>query len=379
MTQKTKKTPRQSNIECLRIVAMLMIIMFHITRQCVQPQLSNPFNGELVDPTLFHTPEFFPNLLLIEWILPFGKAGNTVFLMICGYFMGGAAHIDLTKSVKKLFSQVLFATIVLVFGSNIYYKAFPDRYVALRGVRIFNGMFWFVGYYLAVLIIGALCLNRFMQKADKEKHLALLAVLFAVANSGWLGGIFSSLADNLRIVSYGVFVYALGYYIRKYDPFRKIPVPGILGVIAFTYLLIWVSYYNTTMYNIETYTINESTMAFNQLAESYPDYSIVTFVIGLCLFEIARRIKIPNSRVINYLSASTFMTYLLHDDDFMYQIWRERDWILMLYYDPALYFLKLLKWTFTVFFLGVAAYTVYLGCAWLLGKLLTGRAVDETA
>lgn len=36
-----KKKPRSSNIELLRIVAMFMIILFHITCHCITVQLAN--------------------------------------------------------------------------------------------------------------------------------------------------------------------------------------------------------------------------------------------------------------------------------------------------------------------------------------------------
>ena len=186
-----------------------------------------------------------------------------------------------------------------------------------------------------------------------------LAVCYAIANVGWLGGIFSSLAGDLRIVVTGVFLYSLGWYIRQYDPFGRIPVFAIIGLIIFIYITIWVSYYNTTMYNIETYIVNESVDPFAQAPGGYADYSIIPVTLGICLFEIARRIKMPNSRIINYLSAASFMVYLLHDDNFMYMVWRERDWMYMLYYEPKIFCMKLVKWTVAVYMVGVLVYSSY--------------------
>ena len=68
---------------------MLMIVMFHITVHCITPQLTSPYKGELIDPSLFHNPEFYKRLLVIETIIPFGKTGNAIFMIISGYFMGG--------------------------------------------------------------------------------------------------------------------------------------------------------------------------------------------------------------------------------------------------------------------------------------------------
>ena len=77
--------PRESNFELLRIIAMLMIICFHIV--CVfDSQLKSPSSYEIIDGSLFHEPIFYKRLLIAEFITPFGKTGDTIFILICGYF-----------------------------------------------------------------------------------------------------------------------------------------------------------------------------------------------------------------------------------------------------------------------------------------------------
>ncbi len=93
---------------------------------------------------------------------------------------------------------------------------------------------------------------------------------------------------------------------------------------------------------------------------------IVPITISVALFEIFKRMSIPRSRVINYLGASTFMTYLIHDNSFFYSIWCTQDWFTLLYYQPLKFICKHALWTLGTFIIGVAAYSLYL----LLAKLV---------
>lgn len=73
------KKERNSNIELLRIVAMMMIIIFHIIHHCVRNQLPNS--------VIFNSPEIFKELSIPQIIATMGSIGNAIFILISGYFM----------------------------------------------------------------------------------------------------------------------------------------------------------------------------------------------------------------------------------------------------------------------------------------------------
>lgn len=77
------------------------------------------------------------------------------------------------------------------------------------------------------------------------------------------------------------------------------------------------------------------------------------------MFELFRRISIPKNKVINFLGKATLMIYLIHDNQFFYSLWSGTGWVVMLYYNPLLFILKLLQWTLITFFMGLMAYIVY--------------------
>lgn len=75
----TDKKERSSNIELLRIVAMLMIIVFHIIHHCVRNQLPNS--------VFFNSPALYKELSIPQIIATMGSIGNAIFILISGYFM----------------------------------------------------------------------------------------------------------------------------------------------------------------------------------------------------------------------------------------------------------------------------------------------------
>ena len=74
--RETLKKERNSNIELLRIFAMLMIIADHIFIHGVNGQLNTK---------LFNTPYIYKKLLILVTIAPLGIIGNVIFMIISGF------------------------------------------------------------------------------------------------------------------------------------------------------------------------------------------------------------------------------------------------------------------------------------------------------
>lgn len=54
------------------------------------------------------------------------------------------------------------------------------------------------------------------------------------------------------------------------------------------------------------------------------------------------------------------MVYLIHDNDFFYNIWDKQDWISLLNKSVTEFTIKLFYYTLATFFVGCMAYIVYL-------------------
>ena len=355
-----KKT-RSSNIELLRIVAMFMIVLYHIVYHCVVVQLTNPASmGRTVIDTFNH-PTFYKELLMLNSIQTFGIIGNAIFILISGYFMANRSknEIDMGKISKKLLLELGFASLFLVCIPPIIHHLRPELFITMDTISRFNSASWFVGYYFVVQLCGFLFLNKFLTSLDYKKYLSFLITLFAFISLSWSGGLAEGLASGLRTLLTGLFLYSLGGFISRFDPFNNIRFYVFFLIGFIVYLLIWISSYNLTETNIEKYIRSASKTPFIQSIPGFANHSIVIIILAVCLFEIFRRVRLPQSRVISFLGKSTFMVYLIHDNGFFYEIWNLRDWITTLGNSPADFLFQIMKWGVYTFSVGVAAYALY--------------------
>ena len=87
---------RNSNIELLRVTAMLMIITFHILVHCIIQQLTDNNIIAARGTEFFCQPEFSKRLMLLAAIRPLGQVGNAIFIVVSGYFMANRGGYRLT-------------------------------------------------------------------------------------------------------------------------------------------------------------------------------------------------------------------------------------------------------------------------------------------
>ena len=362
---------RDSNMQLLRIAAMCMVILHHLTWHGFYHQLA-------AYPEAFHYPVFFQRLLIVETFLPMGKTADAIFLLISGYYLvERGAGVSLSRSAKKLISQVAFASVLLVVCSTGYYFLHKEAEVGLEDIIQFNSGWWFVGYYFCVIVIGGLWLNGFLMKLSRKQYSEFLLLVFGAFSLSWAGSLLDSLAAGLRTLIAGLWLYSMGGYIKKFNPFRHLRFWMLPAGFVLVYLLVWLSYYNASINNIQKYLQTDQQLRYIQVRRLYEDYSIVPISLGLLLFEMARRIRLPYSRVIDWLGGASFMVYLIHDNDFVRWIWRERDLTALMQNSPLQFLLWCMKTVVVVYGIGCAAYLLYQAVMKLIAGSRKQAAVSE--
>lgn len=356
---KNKKI-RSTNIEMLRILAMLMIVIYHITYHCIIVQLNGGDSIIKIGSTLFNHPVFYKKLFMLNGIMPWGLIGNSLFLLISGYFMiNSKKEIDINKTAKKLLLQLGFASLTLVIFSTFIYKIhITKKYIALIDISSFNIMAWFVSYYFLVILIAYLFLNKYLKKIDKKQYTTFLIIIFALSQFSWINKIVNGLSNELFTLLSGLFFYSLGGYLNKYNPFNKVKFITILLIIIMTNFFIFISSYNITATKIENYLINPSN-GFTQSIMIFGNHSISVVILSICIFEIFTRMKVRNIKFINYIASGTFMVYLLHDNYLFYSLWGTINWISILYNSPLKFVVILIAVGLLTFTVGIIAYLVY--------------------
>lgn len=259
------KVSRNSNIELLRIVSMLIIIFHH---SFVHSQLN--INDDNIYNSLNYTILYIVNIL--------GKGVNNFFILITGYYL-------INKKIRKkaifkliiktfLYSIIIFIIYILIEGDfNVEFfweSIFP----------ISTSSYWFLTYYL-LLYISIPFVNSLVKNL-KRKELVLLILLLTV--------IFSFLPNN-----YGWFVtvYLVGGYFRLYHV--KISKHFLRNsILVSIYLLI-----------ILRLLVGDNIAYFN-------NFIMLTFIVSLFYIVISKKEKFNSN--INYVSKSILSVYIIHDN-----------------------------------------------------------------
>lgn len=352
-----EKKIRSSNIELLRIVAMLMIIVYHIMHHCVISYL--PQSSEY-----FNQPILYKSLVIPQIFASFGPIGNDVFILITGYFManrGEKGSTRLTKVASKLLTQLGFATMILIAASAVAVYAVRSVRVEAVGFHLFNTYAWFVGYYFLIFLCGALFFNRFILSLDRKGYLALVLSLFALISFEWTGRLIDGLTEGLLNLVTGFFLYAVGGYIRRYEPFERFRGVFFVLILAVCVAITAVSQFNFTASTIAAAResgLEQVLMPHNLMR--FDNNSIITLIVAISMLELFKRIRIPNSKVINFLGSATFMVYLIHENAFINSLWRKDNWLEILSRSPVEFVARCAMWMIICFACGVVAYALYL-------------------
>lgn len=368
------QSPRNSNFELLRIVAMLMIITYHVVAVAfVNNQLKSESYIAALDVNCFCDAKFYPQLLLVQLLMPFGAVGNAIFILISGYFMvSKRTSVNLAKSGIKLFSQLLFGVLLITCASAAYFHFFKEDYVYLYGINFLNSGLWFLGYYFVIIVFGKVFLNDHLQKLDKKQWTAFLIVLFCLFSFTFTGTLLEKLVEaeshgGLRTLVCGVFLYSLGGFIKEHNPFSRVRATVFISLIIFVFAFWLLAYHNSVVTSIEQYNQGAQSKAFVQSLDEGGNYSFYALLIATGIFELFSRLRLPHLKVINLAGAATLMIYIIHANNAWYSLAGIIDWVTMFYVEPWWVSLGwIIGVTLLTFAVGVAFYACYLGVSKLV-------------
>lgn len=345
---------------------MLGIIVYHIA-------LAGILNNSFTTPTsLFAIPHFFPKLAIFPFIAIFGHLGNNIFLLLSGYFLFDK-KINFTGQTKKILTQMAFATLVLIAISFIMLELAIHGFLSwwkLTNIQItqfdfFNYGGWFLGYYLLIILFGKLFLNTRLKKMTRRTWHLMLCIELVIICIGSICGFLDSFVQGGQQISpsalvLGVFLYTIGSYIKKYNPFDEIKTWVLwVSALILAILPVW-SFYENTKLAIFKYVPG---MIFQQAhlidANAYKG-GIVILLLSIIIFELFRRIKPFVSKTINYIASATLMIYLVTTADLVWLTPKTgADWERLLMFRPSHFFLWIALLIVAYFILGFLVYVAY--------------------
>ena len=283
---------RNSNIELLRILCMLMVLILHFNNHCATP-------GLLGLPDLL-TPKLSSGFLIECFCI----VAVNCFVLISGYF-----SINLKiRSVLKLYLQCFFVGLlsyllyVLLTPDTLQVKPLLGRLLAFT-----HNHWWFVISYLCLMFVSPL-LNAAANTLSKKKFL-LSIILYGVivVYLGWYKNLESTNA-GYSFVSF-IFLYLIGRYIGKHISLESIK--NKRWCFGFSYVVGSLVLFGLLM--LQYYKGINIRYVFQY------DHPLV--IINACLLLLFFLSLSFQSKSINWVAGSVFTAYLLQESIYFGHRW----------------------------------------------------------
>lgn len=276
------KESRESNFELLRVIAMILILFSHFAGhgyfQYVSDKLFIPLNN-----------------IFFAFLLPFGKLGVILFILITGYFLiNSNAKI---KSFLNLFFQTLIysTSILIIFllnGVNVSHK---DILASIMPVT--HSIYWFITAYLILYILIPI-INKFLKIVEKKNYETLLLAILTI--------LYLFIHNN---ISSFIYLYILGSYIRKsVFPLNKLKMKHCIYILCslFIFLILYVCFKIPYCTNFE-----QISRVMHKLTVIH---SPILLISSVCIFNIIKNLKFDTNPVINSIAISVLPVYLIHEN-----------------------------------------------------------------
>ena len=274
---------RDSNLELFRIMVMLSIIAHHYV-----------VNSGLWDVLRSNEPSINSWFYYIFGM--WGKTGINCFVLITGWFMC-TSRITLRKFLK-LFLEIEFYKVVIGIVFLLMGKEVLTSKWLLGLFPVFRIKSDFVGSFLLFFLFIPF-LNILVRNMTRKQHMWLIVLLFFLYTVLSTVPIFRV---TMNYVSWFCALYVYSSFMRLYDfPFKE----NNKAWLALSLICILVSIISVIA--IRYYHIRLDPYWFVRDSNK-----LMALMTAICSFNFFRTLRIPYSRFINTVGATTFGVFLIH-------------------------------------------------------------------
>jgi len=295
------KSERSSNLELLRICAIIIIIAHHYV-------VNSGFTKGYFD---FSNVTF--NMIFLQFVGFGGKMAINVFILISAFFM---------CKQKAIWSKLLKFILMIYFYKIVFSTIFwASGYESITLVGFYKSIMWpfmaiergFVGGFLVLFLLIPF-LNKTLEVLSQKIHLRLICLLlflFTIASTFFF-------ASSFSYIGWYVTLYYIGAYIKLYPNKFTESKSIALKVFWGSLLLIFLS--------ILVVDFVGSKIGFNNYYWMCADSNkFLALTCGLSMFLLFKNTQIKQSKVINTFAASTFGVLLIHANSDAMRRWLWND------------------------------------------------------
>ena len=286
------KRDRNSNLEILRIISMILIVAFHCNFNFKFESSNNIFN------------------VLIYSTGIWGILGVDCFFIISFNFLQESKFKS--KKLLHLILQILFYTIIFIILANKITNISVLKILMSRiNDPIWSNVYWFVTIYLFVYLSFPL-LNKILNNLNKMT-IKKIIILFTI-----IIFFFQMSESVIEDYFFAIYIYIVCYYLKKFNikfGRKNCKIYFVITSLIIIFLKI-----------IYTYS-NICDLFIKIIAGDFGRHSILFFIDSIFLFYIFDEMPKRSSKIINKISSSVFGVYLIHEN----QILSLRDYIYFLF------------------------------------------------
>lgn len=291
----TPPTKRDSSIELLRIISMIMIVIFHFA-----------YHGKFEwEHSSLSLQRFWYNFIVLG-----GKIGVDVFVLISGYFLvnSNRSISTNTKKLLKLWGQIFFysATIYIIFTLTGRNPSGIKPTIIPVFLPITYNTWWFASTYFVMFLLHPF-INKFIGCLNTKSYqnlLFLLILCWYIIPS--LTGEMYQGTPLLRFIT----LYLIAGYIKIYGLNPKLKCRH--------YFILFLTFSTLNYLASVTYTLLgvKKEVYADRAINLFAPHNLFVLLIALTLFMTFVTLKISYRKWINVMASATFGVYLIHDNGY---------------------------------------------------------------
>lgn len=297
----SKKTQRNSNIEFLRIISVIGIVLSH----CV-------IHGGIYSSD---------NLFLKEYatfFYPLGKLFFVTFATISCYFML-KSKFNSEHFLKLYFTTIFYNILILIIDNTIFKQSFSVTDI-LYSIFPING-FWITQGYVAGFLLFMLVfpfINMILRKLNLSCKLYLFTLLFVVNQFLIFRNSINVIAETLFFIDLSILLSCLQNSNLEVSLKKKNYINLILFITSYLIMfIVWIfAYVKTSIKNND----------LNRLVQAllYTEFSPIPIMGGVSIFYFCYNMKNRYNKVINFISPFSIDVLLIHDSGLIRDhIWQD--------------------------------------------------------
>lgn len=274
---------RNSSIELLRILLMLMIILSHYS-----------VHGNFMIQNL---PFSFNKILLYLSVL--GNLGVDIFVLISGYYLSNK-NFKISKLLKLLFEITSYSLIIYLIFMILGKVPFSLTLLKKAMLPTIYNEYWFATTYVILYLLSPF-INKLINALNRKEYSNLLLITSII----WIAipSILNETMYTSPVIQF-LLLYLIGGYLRKYPNcylLKKTKITTLLTITSTSIIIIKIII--NCHKEIIDYTFLQRDSIF-----------IIIIALGIFIFFLNKKFY---NKIINKISSCVFGIYLFHDHDYI--------------------------------------------------------------